>query len=248
MNPSLHFLISLKLTARNCNYSNINNNQWNVAARQLADWVTNDNNLNSSFTDVLLFGSTLFNFVPYNLLPFYKFIQDASRAGKYGVDSKVYTSASLRCLKYLSRSCLGVPIHIHHTQRNLERWRNFPWHWRKHSAKLIFPQLNCSDFRYRYYPGVIEDYYSIGLTLAKEFWCFCKRAQQQEMYMDATHLALVFLCRTLPRSAKSDEMVAFMKAEKPFSQRALQFPAKLKRCKAAIATYLARMQSSTPEV
>ena len=61
------------------------------------------------------------------------------------------------------------------------------------------------------------------------------------MYSDGTYLALVFLRRALPRSAKSDKLIAFMKADKSFNQSALQLPADLRKCKAAIATYLERV-------
>ncbi len=172
-------------------------------------------------------------------LNLYGFVQDASRAGEYAVNSQTYACASLSCLKYLSRSCLGVPIYIHHTRRNLERRRNSPWHWKRHLIKPDYSQLILN---HGYYGSPITP-----ITLSQEFRRFRKRAQRQEMYMNSTYLALVFICRALPRSAKSDELVAFINSEKPFSQRALQFPAKLEKCKAAIATYLERVQSDAAD-
>ncbi len=173
------------------------------------------------------------------VLNLHEFVRDESRAGEYAVNPKAYASASFDCLKYLSRSCLGVPIHLQHTRHNLEMRRNSPWLWRQHSIKPILSQLVLNDH---------DMHNRVDITLSKEFRHHHKRAEQQGIYMDATYLALVFICRALPRSAKSDELVAFINAEKPFSQRALQFSAKLKKCKAAITTYLARVQSSAPDV
>ena len=65
------------------------------------------------------------------------------------------------------------------------------------------------------------------------------------MYLDVVYLALVFLRRALPRSGKPNELVAFINADKSFIQRALQFPAKLKKCKAVNAAYLARVQQQS---
>lgn len=60
--------------------------------------------------------------------------------------------------------------------------------------------------------------------------------------MDATYVALKFLPKALLHAAKTDALIAFASAEKPFSQRALKFPFNTKKCKAAIAAYLARVQ------
>ena len=170
-----------------------------------------------------------------------EFLQDASRAGTYVVDAEAYTSASLNCLKYLSRFHLGAPINIHHTQRNLARRRNSPWHWRQHMG-LISGAPILRDFLYNGFPK--NRCYRLDYSvLTREFRPLYKRAKRQRMYMDATYIALVFLRRALPRSAKSEELVAFIKADKSFSQRAMQFPTDLKKCKAAIAAYLARVQS-----
>ena len=206
--------------------------RWSVASIQLTDWITA-----SQEQDIVSRGFIDYLFDIGHFHSLLGFLREASRAGEYVLDPEVHASASLSCLKYLSRSRLGVPIPFHHTERDLEKRRNSPWHWKQHLTKAIFSQF------------VLKGYIcSSPNALGKEFWHIRKRAGQQEMYMDATHLALVFLRRALPRSAKSDELVAFMRAEKPFSQRALQFPAKLKKCKAAIATYMARVQSSAPNV
>ena len=69
--------------------------------------------------------------------------------------------------------------------------------------------------------------------------------RRQQMYLDAVYLALVFLRRAFPRSGKSNEPVAFINPDKSFSQRALRFPAKLKKCKAVNAAYLARGQQQS---
>ncbi len=63
--------------------------------------------------------------------------------------------------------------------------------------------------------------------------------------MDATRLGLDFICHTLPLSAPSDELIALLHAEKSFSQRAVLLPGRLKKCKAAIATYLAQVEPKT---
>lgn len=60
--------------------------------------------------------------------------------------------------------------------------------------------------------------------------------------MDATYVALKFLPKALLHAAKTDALIACASAEKPFSQRALKFPFNTKKCKAAIAAYLARVQ------
>lgn len=58
-----------------------------------------------------------------------------------------------------------------------------------------------------------------------------------------TYLALTFLPQSLPKSAKSDKLIGFASSEMLFSQHALQFPAEVKECKAAIVAYLERVQA-----
>lgn len=174
-----------------------------------------------------------------------KFLQDASRSGRYVVNAEAYASASLSCLKYLTGCRLREPINFHHIQRNLVRRQKSPWHWRQH-MKFIARQPILENFRYKGFP---EKRYYRPFPLECLFWKTFKhldeQAKRRKIYLDSTHLALVFLGRALPRSAKSDELVTFVSAEKPFTQGALQFPAKLKKCKAAIATYLARVQQQS---
>ena len=63
--------------------------------------------------------------------------------------------------------------------------------------------------------------------------------------MDATYLALRFLPKALLRAAKSDALIAFARVDKPFNQCAMKFPANTKKCKAAIAAYLERVQQDS---
>ena len=111
--------------------------------------------------------------------------------------------------------------------------------------KLIARQPIFKIFNYNRFPQKI--WYRVDCLTAMwdKYLLLCDYAAQRRMYLNATQLALVFLRRALPRSAKSDELVAFINTEKPFSQRALQFPAKLKKAKAAMATYLARVQQES---
>ncbi len=63
--------------------------------------------------------------------------------------------------------------------------------------------------------------------------------------MDATYLALKFLPKALLRAAKSDALMAFANADKPFNHCAMKFPATTKKCKVAIAAYLERVQQDS---
>ncbi|KJA24706.1 hypothetical protein HYPSUDRAFT_464561 [Hypholoma sublateritium FD-334 SS-4] len=199
------------------------NYRWNAAASQLTDCQVSARDFR--FPWVYVSQSAILR----------DFLHDASRSGKYVLDSEAYASASLSCLEYLSRRGLGAPINFHCTRRNLTRRRNSPWHWRRHMKVISGLPVPA---------GLRASYSWVGVTFGKEFWRFHKRVRRQEMYLDAIYIALVFLRRALPRSAKSAELVAFMNAEKPFSERALQFPTNHKKCKAAIATYLARVRSN----
>ena len=65
--------------------------------------------------------------------------------------------------------------------------------------------------------------------------------KRQDIYVNATYIALKSLPELLRRSAASDQLVTFATAEKPFSQRAFQYPAYVEKCKEAINAYLTRV-------
>lgn len=157
-----------------------------------------------------------------------KFLYDTSRAGRYAVCGDMYADASLACLGYLLFSRLGAPVHLHHTRRTLARRRkDSPWKWR-----TILKCLHANT--------------PVGDVDALPHREFLRKQQLQQMYMDAVLLALKLLLKALRRSAKSDALVTLANADKPFSQRALKFPGHVKKCRAAIATYLARAAEQQP--
>lgn len=169
------------------------------------------------------------------------FLQDAFRAGKYTVNAETFANASLKFLEYLSCSRLGVPIYLRHTPRTLTRRRDRPWHWRK-------------DMRYLDSLGFLTGFYLYRSNFDSaptwrrdvpplQFPTLYLKLKRLEIYINATYAALKSLPKLLRRSAVSDKLVAFVIAEKPFNQRALQYPAHVKQCKAAMDAYVARVHS-----
>ncbi len=66
-------------------------------------------------------------------------------------------------------------------------------------------------------------------------------------YSTTTKLGLQFLPEALLLSSKSDALIGFARAEKPFSQRALGYPTLVKESKAALAAYLERVERADDE-
>ena len=193
--------------------------------------------------DVLVFDSDMYAFL-FERCELRKFLSDASRAGKYTVDAKTYASSSLSCLEYLSRLRLEVPINLRHTQRYLTRRRDFPWLWRQHRYLQIPKSLQDLSPYTLAFPSR-----SFSLPFARRGRQFslksCESLLSRQEYMDATYLALRFLPKALLRAAKSDALIAFARVDKPFNQCAMKFPANTKKCKAAIAAYLERVQQDS---
>lgn len=169
-----------------------------------------------------------------------KFFHDTTRAGKYFLDAGTYTSASLMCCRYLRHSRLKVPINIvHDSQGNFTRRRNSPWKWRNHmkySEGLLIRK--AIKYAWKITPQAHHPR-SLLRCLPKTY----KRYKLHNLYSNMTYLALTFLPQSLPKSAKSDKLIGFASSEMLFSQHALQFPAEVKECKAAIVAYLERVQA-----
>ena len=173
------------------------------------------------------------------------FLRDKSRSGKYAVTAETYADASVSCLKYLCRTRLGPPINLHHTPRNLARRRNYPWHWNRYK-KLIrrLPKVYGKSGRIAALPNRQVDHADYLQAYSK---CenLLEQIKRHDIYMGATRLGLGFLCDSLALSAPSERLISLLRADNSFSQRAVLFPGKLKKCKAAIASYLARVQVKT---
>ncbi len=175
------------------------------------------------------------------------FLQDESRAGKYAVTADTHANASVRCMQYLRRSRLGPPINLHHTPRNLAKRRNSPWHWNRYKKFMHrFPAMvygkgrHATTLPYREIWNI--DGREQASSMCENLW---EQVVRHQKYTGTTRLGLDFLLHALPLSAPSDELIALLRAEKSFSQRAAAFPNKFKKCKAAIATYLARVELKT---
>ena len=172
------------------------------------------------------------------------FLQDPSRAGKYAVTADTHANASVRCMQYLFRSRLGPPINLHHTPRNLARRRNSPWHWNRY--KKFINRLPAVVYGKGRHTTTLPDRSRVDYDGWKQASSMCENLEDQvkrhQHYTSTTRLGIDFLLYTLPLSAPSDELIALLRAEKSFSQRAMELPRRLKKCKAAIATYLARVE------
>ena len=174
------------------------------------------------------------------------FLQDPSRAGKYAVTADTHANASVSCMQYLLRSRLGPPINLHHTPRNIARRRNSPWHWNRY--KKFMNRLPVVVYGKRKHTTTLPDRYidqdgwKQASSMRENLW---EQVYRHQKYTGTTRLGMDFLLHTLPLSAPSDELIALLRAEKSFSQRAAAFPNKLKKCKAAIAIYLARVEPKT---
>ena len=84
--------------------------------------------------------------------------------------------------------------------------------------------------------------------MAKGFPKLANRFSQLSFCSSATKLGLLFLPEALQLSSKSDALIAYARVEKPFSQRTLQFPLLVKKCRVALAAYLARVEGSDNEL
>ena len=174
------------------------------------------------------------------------FLQNVSRAGKYAVTADTHANASVRCMQYLRRSHLGPPINLHHTPRNIARRRNSPWHWNRY--KKFMNRLPVVVYGKRKHTTTLPDRYidqdgwKQASSMRENLW---EQVDRHQKYTGTTRLGMDFLLYTLPLSAPSNELIALLRAEKSFSQRAAAFPNRFKKCKAAIATYLARVEPKT---
>ncbi len=171
------------------------------------------------------------------------FLHDTSRSGKYAMTAETYANASISCMKYLYRARLGPPINLHHTPRNLARRKNSPWHWRRY--KKLIRRLPTVYGKQSHTTSLPSRQRKVDVTGWKKALSKCKNLKEQfdrhQKYTNATRLGLDFLRHALPLSAPSDKLVGLLRADRSFSQRAMQFPIKLKKCKTAIAIYLARV-------
>lgn len=205
-------------------------NEWLFAAAHLTDF-HDFNNLSQPDIFIALETSPVFSL---------NFFHNATRAGKYVIDAKIYATTSLICYRYLFHSHIIAPINIvHNSQINITRRHNSPWKWRiykKYLDGLHIPKAieyawkitykdRCSQFLQRCLPKTY------------------RRCKAQRMHSNMTLTSLIFLHRALPKSAKCKELISFATAKKPFSQHALKYPVRVKKCKAAIAAYLERVQA-----
>ena len=217
---------------------------------QLTDWCTisTPNGLNVMITD-------LDGYMPDFLVVADKsavrilcdYFQDVSRAGKYAVTADTHANASVSCMQYLLRSRLGPPINLHHTPRNIARRQNSPWHWNRY--KKFMNRLPVVVYGKRRHTTTLSYHGRVDYDGWKQASSMRENLREQvkrhQLYTGTTRLGMDFLRHALPLSAPSDELIALLRADKSFSQRAAAFPNKLKKCKAAIATYLARVEPKT---
>ena len=215
--------------------------RWRTAKIQLTDWHIAGQPLVLPLGQLDIFPANSH----FRLDVLREFLLDTERAGKYAVNADTYARASLSCLKYLCRCPLATPISLHFTRRNLSWRRNKPWHWRRYK-KLLSGMYILKDFQHNSHFVWKLRFSQNGYIVTKPFASYYRQLMMKQMYMDATYIGMKFLHRALPLSAKSDELITFASAEKSFSQRTLQFkPAEVKKCKAAIATYLSRVQQQS---
>ncbi|KJA21320.1 hypothetical protein HYPSUDRAFT_42181 [Hypholoma sublateritium FD-334 SS-4] len=231
--PSLYLLLSLTCVTP---YRHLSDFRWTPASvAQLTDWNKADHQkvIDLFRLDIFPHSASFYTDI------FPGFLQDVSRAGKYTVTAETFARASLKFLEYLSRSRLGALINLRHTPRNLTSRRNRPWHWRKHMRYLDLGARKGFKFhsRFDFTPTPwLRD------VRQSHFPKLYFRLRRQQTYINATYIALKSFPKLLRRSAASDQLIASVTAEKPFSQRALQYPALVKQCKAAMVTYVARVQ------
>ncbi len=161
--------------------------------------------------------------------------------------AETHANASVSCLKYLCCARLGPPINLHHTPRNIARRRNSPWHWNRY--KKFMNKLPTMVHGKRRHTITLRDLNSVYHHGWEQASSMCENLTEQverhQKYTDTTRLGLNFLRRALPLSAPSSKLIALLHAEKSFGQRAAAFPIRLKKCKVAIATYLARVEPKT---
>ncbi len=132
LGPSMRYIICLGLTCHDGYYTwwpFSKDSRWLSAAAQLADCHSSDIVCQS---DIL---RTIFSF--HLQRRFVEFCQDATRSGKYTMDTEIYTSISLRCLEYIShpRSVVRMAL-FHHPRLNFSKQRNHPWQWKTHTRYL----------------------------------------------------------------------------------------------------------------
>ena len=216
---------------------------------QLTDWhtISTPNSLNVVITDLNGYMPDFLSLTNKTVVHILRdFLQDPSCSGKYAVTADTHANASVRSMQYLLRSRLGPPINLHHTPRNLARRRNSPWHWNRY--KKFINRLPAVVYGKRRHTTTLP-YRDIDDDGPEQASSMCENLEDQvdrhQKYTGTTRLGLDFLRHALPLSAPSDELIALLRAEKSFSQRAAAFPNKLKKCKAAIAIYLARVEPKT---
>ena len=167
----------------------------------------------------------------------HRFLHDALRAGKYYLSGEMYADASLNCLNYIACHRLALPINVLHGRRYITARRTSP-----HKTRQLLKYLEGRR--------MWKEYFRLNHIVKWSRYrdlCFpklAKRCDRIDVYSAATKLVLQFLLEALQLSAKSDALIALAKAEKPFSQRALQYPALVKKCRAALAVYLARVEGA----
>lgn len=235
--PSLYLLLCLK-SAISLRDLHLHSLRWKyTSVAQLTDWNKEEHQKVIDLFRLNIFPHHSWNYT--EILP--EFLHDASRAGKYTLNAETYASSSLSSLEYLSRSRLGTPINLWHSRSELPSRRNSPWHWRKHMKYLKSLHV-LQSFKYG---GKLNPENTLHLRedlRPLQFPKLYSRMKRQETYIDATYIALKCLPELLRRSAKSKKLVTFLTAEKPFNPRAFQFPGHVKKCKAAIDTYVGRVQ------
>ncbi|KJA25138.1 hypothetical protein HYPSUDRAFT_38100 [Hypholoma sublateritium FD-334 SS-4] len=221
--PSLTFLL--------CLCCEIIHRRFHSNVMQLAGW-------NSA---ALIFGF-LSPFIDFHIMTLHgvsslrEFLHNASRSGRYYLDAEKYADASSSCLNYLGSHRLAVFINLHHTRRNV-------------TARCTSPYKTRQLMKYVEGRRVWKEYKLSGtnnfasyLKLRDRFPKLAGRLIKKSQYSSATKLGLIFLPKALRLSAKSDALIAFSRGEKSFSQRALEFPALVKKCREALAAYLARVE------
>ena len=185
--------------------------------------------------------SLVFMLLQHNTGSLLQFLHDAPRAGKYYLSEKKYADASLIWLNYITSHRLALPINLYHTHRIISERRTSPFKTRR-----LLKYLEGRRIWQKNYSGPYAYYVPRQIQLC--FPKLYKRLNRHNLYSSATKLGLKFLPKALQLSAKSDALVAFARAEKPFSQRALQYPALVKKCRAALAAYLARVEGADDEL
>lgn len=234
--PSLYLLLSL-MSVSHCTLSTVQRTE--ASLMHLTGWNQVDHQKVIDLYRLNIF--SLLSSSDTLIRIFSEFIQDASRAGKYTVTAETLACASLKLLEHLSCYRQVVPINIHYTHKNLTSRRTRPWHWSRHMKYLgRLRIMQTFEHRSKVYsepsPSWTQDVRELY------FPKLYSRLERQDTCFNATYIALKSLPELLRRSAASDQLVMFATAEKPFSQRALQYPAYVRKCKEAINTYLERVQ------